>query len=257
MKKNILILFAIAVGLTQTSCYINSEVMLKTDRDFKYNEIPENVNYEYIISPNDILEMRLFANKGFLVIDISSGAEESQRMTMAIGRNFISYPIYDNGDVKLPIIEYVNLTGMTIKEAEKHLESLYAEYYVDPYVQLGVINRRVVVFPGAGGDAKVITLLNNNTTLLETLALAGGLSKRGKANRIKLIRTVDGKREVYLIDLSDIEGLKLADIIVQANDIIYVEPVPEIAREVLQEVTPILSLISSLFIIYLTIQNIK
>jgi polysaccharide export outer membrane protein len=146
---------------------------------------------------------------------------------------------------------------MTIKEAEKHLESLYAQYYVDPYVQLGVINRRVVVFPGAGGDAKVITLLNNNTTLLETLALAGGLSKRGKAKRIKLIRTVDGKREVYLIDLSDIEGLKLADIIVQANDIIYVEPVPEIAREILQEVTPILSLISSIFIIYLTIQNIK
>jgi polysaccharide biosynthesis/export protein len=257
MKNNILILIAIAVGLTQTSCYINNDLMLKTDRSFVYDEIPQNANEEYVLSPNDFLEMRLFANKGFLIIDISSGAEERAGGAMAVGRNFITYPIYENGDVKLPIINYVNLTGMTIKEAEKYLEGLYSEYYVDPYVQLMVTNRRVFVFPGGGGDAKVIPILNNNITLLEAITLAGGLPKRGRAKKIKLIREVDNKHEVYLIDLSDISGLKYADIIVQANDIIYVEPVPQIAQEILQEITPILSLVSSLFIIYLTIQNIK
>jgi polysaccharide biosynthesis/export protein len=257
MKNKIIVFLALIVGLTQTSCYINNDLMLKTDRKFVYNDIPKTVNEEYVLSPNDFLEMRLFANKGFLIIDISSGAEERAGGAMAVGRNFITYPIYENGDVKMPIIGYVNLTGMTIKEAEKYLEEQYAEYYVDPYVQLMVVNRRVFVFPGGGGDAKVIPLMNNNITLLEAITLAGGLHKRGRAKKIKLIREVGDKHEVYLIDLSDISGLQYADLIVQANDIIYVEPVPQIAQELLQEITPILSLVSSLFIIYLTLQNIK
>jgi polysaccharide biosynthesis/export protein len=257
MRFKLITFVAILIGLMQTSCYINSDLMLKTDRAFVYDTIPKDNNYEYVLSPNDLLEMRLFANKGFLIIDISSGAEERGGTVMGVGRNFITYPIYENGEVKLPIIDYVNIVGKTIKEAEKYLEELYSEFYVEPYVQLVVVNRRVFVFPGGGGDAQVIPIMNNNTTLLEAIALAGGINQRGKANKIKLIRTVGKEREVYLIDLSDISGVKYADMLVQANDIIYVEPVPQIAQEILQEVTPILSLISSLFIIYLTLQNIK
>lgn len=257
MKNKIIIIVAILIGLTQTSCYINNQVMLKTDREFVYDTPPADSNRtEYVISPNDIIEMRLFANKGFLVIDISAGTEQMTGRN-ALGRDFISYPIYDNGDVKLPIINYVNLAGMTIREAEKYLEELYSEFYVDPFVQLNVINRRVIVFPGTGSDARVIPLVNSNTTLLEAIALSGGIAERGKAKRIKLIRSVGQEREVYLLDLSDIGGLGYADIIVQANDIIYVEPVPQIAREILQEISPIVSLISSVFVIYLAIQNIK
>ncbi len=82
--------------------------------------------------------------------------------------------------------------------------------------------------------------------MLEAIALAGGITERGRASKIKLIRKNDkGKRVVYKIDLSTIDGLGYADIIVQANDYIYVEPVPEIGREILKEVTPIVSLITS------------
>ena len=43
---------------------------------------------------------------------------------------------------------------MTVREAELMLEEKYTKYYNKPYVQLLVVNRRVVVFPGGGGDAK-------------------------------------------------------------------------------------------------------
>src|SRR5690606_25681820 len=106
---------------------------------------------------------------------------------------------------------------------------------------------RVIVSPGSGGTAQVITLTNANTTLLEALALAGGVSDRGVASKIKLIREnkESGGRDVYLVDLSTIDGLAQADLIVQPNDIIYVEPLPLIASELVREISPIITLITT------------
>ena len=49
--------------------------------------------------------------------------------------------------------------------------------------------------------------------------------------------------------MSTIEGLEYADLIVQANDYIYVEPDPELGKEILGEVAPVVSLVSSAAVI--------
>ena len=134
---------------------------------------------------------------------------------------------------------------------------LFSGEYVEPFVQVKVTNQRVIVFPGNGSDAKVIPLMNSNTTLMEALAQAGGITDRGKANTIKLMRKVDGKRVVYGIDLSTMDGLQYVDMIVQANDYIYVEPTPEIGKQVAQNVVPIVSLISSAIVIISAINLFK
>lgn len=257
--RNLIPIALIILGIVQTSCNINNDLMLKTPHDYEFDSIPENATSDYTIATNDILELRLYANDGFLIIDISSGTSDlsGDRAMQSVGRNFITYLVEESGEVKLPMVDYIPLAGLTIKEAQDYLEDLYSEFYINPYINLTVINKRVIVFPGSGGSAKVIPIQNNNTTLIETLASAGGITPRGKAKKVKLIRDVNNERHVYLIDLSTIEGIKHADMIVQANDIIYVEPVPQLAREILQEVTPIVSLLSSVFIIYVTINNLK
>lgn len=236
-----------------TGCYVNSHIMLKTPRDFVFDTPPEKPKEEYIISPNDILTFRLYSNKGFLIIDLSSG---SKNVNPAFAKS-IKYPVDYKGFATLPAIGEVKLSGYTIKDAIKMLEEKYSTFYVEPFVQLEVINKRVVVFPGTGSDAKVIVLENNNTKLIEVLGYVGGISKRGKAARIKVLRETEQKREVYLIDLSTIEGIKDADMIVQANDIIYVEPVPDIAREVLSEISPIVSLISSAIVVWASLRTLS
>jgi polysaccharide export outer membrane protein len=104
------------------------------------------------------------------------------------------------------------------------LEERYKEFYVDPFVKVFVQNKRVIIFPGSDGTARVLTLSNQNTTLLEAIALAGGISGSAKANRVKLIRRTDAEPLVFLIDLSTIEGMKQGNIVLQGNDIIYVQP---------------------------------
>ncbi|MEO9533165.1 MAG: polysaccharide biosynthesis/export family protein [Crocinitomicaceae bacterium] len=251
MLKNIKLIAVIGiVGLIQ-SCGINSNLMLKTDKDYVFADVDtlNQTKLDYRIDRNDILQLRFFTNDGIKVLDVatSEGGNQNQLFNP---NNSLNYVIQNDSLVHLPVIGNVNLVGMTIREAELYLETLYEGNYVDPFVQLSVTNRRVIVFPGNGGEASVLYLANNNVTLLEALALAGGITERGRANKVKLIRkNEEGKRDVYKIDLSTIEGVQYADIIVQANDYIYVEPDPEIGKEILKEVAPIVSLISSAAIV--------
>lgn len=255
MKKCLRILSAAGLALLLHGCGINSNWMLKTDRDYEFADIDSlnETKKDYRIDINDILQLRFFTNNGIKVLDISSSANANQAQLFN-PNNSLNYVIQNDSIVKLPVVGDINLVGMTIREAELYLQDIYSSKYIDPFVQISVTNKRVVVFPGNGGEAKVLYLQNNNTTLLETIALAGGITERGRASRIKLIRKDEsGKRVVYKIDLSTIEGLQYTDIIVQANDYIYVDPVPELGREILKEVTPIVSLISSAAVIIATI----
>jgi polysaccharide export outer membrane protein len=102
----------------------------------------------------------------------------------------------------------------------------------------------------------VVPLQNTNTTLMEVIAMAGGIAERGKANTVKLMRLVDGERKVYVMDLSVIEGIKFTDLVVQANDYIYVEPAPELGKEVVEKVFPLVSLLASLAVFVTVISRL-
>jgi polysaccharide export outer membrane protein len=231
------------------SCTINRNVMFKTDHDYVFDTPPADTSatVEYRISPNDVIMMQLFSNEGARLLEMTAGAGDQQQIIQFPNSIFL---IDNEGNVDLPEIGMVNLKDLTLYEARERLESLYQEFYKGPYVLLEVTNNRVIVFPGSGGEAAVIPLQNNNTTVIEALALAGGVAERGDARRVKLIRYVNDKREIYQMDLSTIEGVRYGSMIVQANDVIYVEPVPEIAREVLKDVNPIITLISGVALIY-------
>ncbi|MCB0792379.1 MAG: polysaccharide biosynthesis/export family protein [Flavobacteriales bacterium] len=236
-------LLLLAVVLV-TGCTINRDIMFKTPLDYEFDTPPDSIDPQFKIQPNDYLQFRLFANDGFKMIDMVSS--NSQDAVRNLNRITFNYLVEFDGTVKLPLLGHVPVAGMTLREAEIFLEQAYVEFYNRPYVQLTVTNRRVVVFPGGGGDAQVIPLENNNTTLMEVIAQAGGISKRGHAAHVKLFRKKsDGTRDVYEFDMSDIEGLRFADMVMQGDDIVYVEPNPELVRELLYDLNPIITLLTS------------
>ena len=243
------LLYLFGLSLFFTSCaWLNPSIMLKTGKDYKYSQNPDSTQaLDYKISQNDILEFSMYSNDGFKLVDLTS--LNSANMGYRFESN-IQYLVESDGSSKLPVLGRIKLSGYTIREAESLLEEKYSSFYVRPYVIMSVSNKRVIVFPGSAGDAKVIPLLNNNTTLIEALALAGGIADDGKARMVKLIReTPDKKHDVFLIDLSKIEGIKQGTMVLQANDIIYVEPRRKYASRFLQETAPIISIITSAFVL--------
>ncbi len=231
-----------------SSCKIyRPNLMLKTKKDFTYDQLVDSLSRkDYKIATNDIIEYRLYTNNGFDLINLAVKGN-------ALYRNDINVIVESDGMVKMPLIGRVQISGLTILEAEKMLEERYTKMYVEPFVTLRIINKRVIVFPGNGGQAKVLPLSNNNTTILEAIAAAGGIMEDGKAYKVKLIRDNPDSLQkplVYLMDLSRIEGVTPGRSIVQAGDIIYVEPRYKPLATFSREVAPVLTLLTSMLILY-------
>jgi len=221
--------------------------MLKTTKDFTYDKLVDSLSrQDYRIARNDVIVYRLFTNNGFKLINLASESS-------SIFRNDIDAIVESSDSIKMPLLGRVKVAGLTIKEAEKLLQEKYSTFYVEPFVSLRVTNRRVIVFPGNGGAAKVLPLANNNTTVMEALASAGGILEDGKAYKVKLIRNNPDplqKPYVYLMDLSRIEGIAAGQSIVQAGDIIYVEPRYKPLATFTKEVAPIITLLTAFLILY-------
>ena len=258
MKLYRLLLFTLSLLLLgATSCGVNSNIMFKTPKgvDYKYDSIPMHPKEEYRISKDDKIAFTISNNQGHKIIDNQTGVGGMNQTTM--NSREMEYIVKADGNVELPVIGNVHVEGLTITACEDTLAKHYSKEHQDPFVQVRVTNQRVIVFPGDGSDARVIPLVNSNTTLMEAIAQAGGITDRGKANTIKLMRKINGKREIYLIDLSKIEGLQYTDMIVQSNDYIYVEPNPRLAREVVAQVTPFVTVLSSLVIVLTVLNRIQ
>lgn len=240
-----------------TGCYsLRPSIMLRTPKGYKYTPTPTTTLSEYKISPNDVLELKMYSNDGFKLIDFTSISSGSNVTINNINYG-VQYSVEFDGTVKLPMLGRMLLKGLTIREAENLLEEKFSTYYNKPYVLLKVTNRRVIVFPGNEGTAKVVPLIHDNITLIEALATAGGIAQDGKARMVKLIRGDLKNPEVYLIDLSTIDGVKHADLVLQANDIIYVEPKMRIAKTFINEAAPYLTFFTSLFLVFTIIKSQK
>lgn len=244
MRQLINTLFFLILVISFSSCkLLRSNLMLKTPVDYTYDKLSDSLSKQnYKIESNNVLEIQIYSNDGFKIIDLAN---------TNVVRNFIEYTVDTNGEVKLPLAGNIKLAGLTTVEASIYLEEVFDKFYVKPFVTVKILNKRVIVFPGNGGQAKVITITNNNTTVIEAIALTGGIQEDGKAYKVKLIRN-DGspKPKVYLMDLSRIEGLSAGNSVVLANDIIYVEPRYRLARTIVGEITPIISLLTTSLLIY-------
>lgn len=257
MKRNYSIYLIIFVAGLFQSCGVNSNVMFKVPKgEVNYDSIPMSPVEGYRISVDDKITFTLSTNDGADIIGRMSGTTGQNIGATNNQQGGLEYIVRRNGQVELPVIGGVYIEGLTVEECQDTLKSRYKTYQ-NPFIQVRVTNKRVIVFPGNGSDARVIPLVNANTTLMETIAMAGGITDRGKANTVKIIRKVDGERKIYGVDLSTIEGLKHVDMIVQANDYIYIEPTAEIAREVSSEIVPIVSLLSSALFIVSAINLLK
>jgi len=218
--------------------------MLRTPKGFVYDKFPTVPDSQYIIAKDDIIGFRLMANDGIGLVEVM-GAEIGGNNGVNGQKQNQEFTVEFDGTIKLPVLGRYKIAGLTERQAEDSLENRFSALYKKPFVQLKVVNRRVTVFPGGMGTAKVIPLVNQNITLFEALALSGGIDPDGKAYRIKLIRGSLKRPYVFLIDASSIATIQQADLVLQADDIIYVEPVERPIRVFTRDVAPWIGLITS------------
>ncbi|MFT4523981.1 MAG: polysaccharide export outer membrane protein [Bacteroidia bacterium] len=223
--------------------------MMQTGPYYPYGEFDDRSESEYRLAADDKVAFELYPNNGFSLIDAaSSGTAINQA---GVRQQIL---IEFDGFMKLPKLGRTYMEGLTIRQAELVLEDKFSEFYNEPFVRLTVQNKRVTII--AGGNSKVVTLTNENTTLFEALASAGGIPKDGLASKVKLIRGDLRTPEVFVLDLSTMDGVKEANLVLQANDIIYIETRVRAIERITEIITPYASLLSSFIVTYSLINTI-
>lgn len=129
------------------------------------------------------------------------------------------------GTLTLPLIGKINAGGLTAQELEELIAKKLSESYLqDPQVSVFIkeyISQRVTV---EGSVAKPgVFPINGKTTLLQAIAMAGGLDRLANDDDIMLFRDrADGTRENVLYDLGPIRKGEAPDPVLSTNDVIVV-----------------------------------
>lgn len=246
------VLFLFVSGLS--SCYINKDFMFQTDSDFVFDTMMEDsTDAEFKIQPNTTLSIQVYTNDGALLLEYSTGGGEGRRF---MGSTSLTYVVDSDGYVDLPVIGKQYLSGMTIREAQDFLSQLYEKRYNGTFVIVKAESRRVIVFNGNNSRAEVVKLNYNGISIIEAISMAGGISQYGMASKVKIMRKKDDKYEVYQIDLSKIEGIKYANTAVESGDIIYVQPIPRLGKEILSNIQPIVTIFSTVSVLILAMNRL-
>lgn len=258
------------------SCkYYKQDILLKSDGSVQGEAVQARLseaNKNYVTAPGDWIAFKVYTNEGELLIDpnmelakeLGGGANVAGTGNMAMMNTSLTggvgglgggmlpgslqYLVKSDGFSDLPMIGRVKIAGYTYRQLDSVLAKEYSKFYEGAYVLSRIMNRRVVMLSNGDDDgstrAQVITLTNENTSLLELLAMSGGIGKFARADRIRIIRGDLKNPEVLIIDLSTIEGMKAANLTIYPNDIVYIEPGRRNFFEFMKDATVATSLLS-------------
>lgn len=244
-------LFVIVSGLLLISCAsYKQNIMFKYDENTQLQQKAAEAERNYVIQPNDLLKLRVYTNKGELIIDPDYKLLKELPTQTTQLRSDPNYLVDVNGVVKFPMIDEIKMTGLTIRQAEEILQKSYAGFYTNPFVTLTFVSKRIIVL--GLPVSKVIPLENENVTLVEALALAGGLDRDSKAQNIRILRGND----FFIADLSTLDGYTRTNMILQPGDIVYVEPIRRPVSEAIRDYVSLISLITSLTTLIVVISTL-
>jgi polysaccharide biosynthesis/export protein len=166
---------------------------------------------DYVLGPGDVIRINVF---------------QSPELTLETR-------IAETGVVNYPLLGAVNLGGLSVRQAEKRIADglLSGKFIKQPQVAILVLQMR-------GSQATVLgqvvrqgryPLELSNTKLSDLIALAGGVAPDGN-DIVTVTGTREGKSFRKQVDLRTLfRGSNPGDdIVIQHNDVVYVDRMPQI-----------------------------
>ncbi len=163
---------------------------------------PDSSTYEYRIGPLDLIEVEVFQ------------AQELSRETR----------VNTEGYASLPLIGPVKVAGLTAREAERCIEKVLKEKYLqDPHVTVFIkeYESQKITVEGWVKNPGVFPL-KGKTTFLQAIANAKGMDRLADFDEVAIFRTENGKTTGYILSYRQVRAGKQIDPVLKSGDIIVV-----------------------------------
>jgi polysaccharide export outer membrane protein len=137
----------------------------------------------------------------------------------------IGYLVSTDGNIIFPVLGSIHAAGLTKKQLTESISKslLDKKLLIDPIVNIRFLNYRVTVL-GEVTRPSVISVANEQISLLEAIGLAGDLTIFARRDNVMIIRDDNGKKVIKRINLNSEELFGSPYYYLKTNDVIYVEP---------------------------------
>lgn len=210
------------------------------------------------IQPNDIVQVSIIT----LDPAINTMLNSDNTTSFAVSPGAASAPVASQpvngflvdkeGNIELPIIGKVKISGLTTAEARDSIHNKVAIYYKQPVVNVRFTNFTITVL---GEVVKPSTYIvpNEKVSILDALGMAGDLTIFGRRENVLLIRDSVGQKKFVRFDLNSSKIINSPYFYLQQGDMVYVEPNRAKAASTDAIRTRNFALIASLITVFVTI----
>lgn len=213
------------VLLVITNCIVGSIFFpgcIDTKNVTYFNNLPDSVTValKTLEAPRPVVQVN-----DLLVIQVGG---ENEKTVQYINQYFgaaggLSSAVDIDGNINLPRIGKMHVSGLTQEAARDSITNAYKEYLVDPIVSVKFSDFRFAVL-GEIGSPGYFTAPKERVNVFEAIALAGDMTLFAKRDQVKILRNDNGKRSVLSVNFLDSSILNSPDFYLHKDDIVYIEP---------------------------------
>lgn len=211
-------------GLVAMACSCASSKKWTYLRDFEYGDVYEAANApELRLQPGDEVMIQVRSTNPELAAPFNAGAGLSTIQNVA-ATTAVKYLIDSKGCIDFPVIGSLKIEGKTLKEVKDMIASKIIEmgYIKEPIVDVSMGNFTVTVLKETGG--LILQAGNGPINLLQVVAQSSTGGQQVKIKDVMVIRTEDGVRKAYSVNLQKKDLFDSPAYYLQQNDIVYFKP---------------------------------
>lgn len=236
-KKGIVVpLFSIILFLS--SCISNRSLVylqnLEGDETLTDNTLIPYELQDYRLQYNDIISIDIkttveFINQSFVITGgMQGGMMDGGMMQGGSDVYYMTgYTVDKLGNVELPILGKVKVSGSTLEEAKEAIkDELKKIVNEEIYIRVKLGGIRYSVFGEVNRPGK-FTVLQDRMTIFEALSNAGDFTTFAKREEITIIRQYPKGSKIHRINLLDRNIIRTPFYFIQTNDQIYAEPLKQ------------------------------
>lgn len=183
-----------------------------------------------IIQPKDQISIivsssrpELSAQFNLPVVSYQAGSESAN--TYQGYQRLMAYVVDNDGCIELPVLGEMRVAGLSRWELSDQIKNKLqtSGLLTDAVVTVEFMNFKISVL-GEVNTAGTFTVSGDKITVLEALAMAHDMTIYGRRDNVMVYREQNGKRQMFVLDLTGTAFMDSPAFYLQQNDMIYVTP---------------------------------
>jgi len=222
MNKTLKLMLLLVVGVLLAAC--STPKKLSYLRDLEYN-VPFDARPapELRLKVEDRISIQVFCEQPELAAPFNAAGVQIE----SEGGSLLSstYGVDTRGNIDFPILGEIHVEGQTLNEVQKEIAAEISRrgYIKDPVVKAELENFTITIIGEMG--ASILPVEGNSITILQVLAqINSAETESSKIPDVMVVRTENGKRQAYSINLQTKELYNSPVFYLQQNDLVYVKP---------------------------------